>query len=236
MIARNSSFTYRGRGVDAKEVGRELGAGYVLEGSVRRSDQRVRVAAHLIETSTGLQVWAERYDSELVDFFALQDQITESVVASIEPHLYAAEGFRSQRRTPESLDAWGFVMRAMPHIWTWASSDNETALAYLKRAIEVDPGYARANSLMAFAYAARLHTGWAPVDRSLELALTHARLAAAQDGEDPWAHLALGFVHAMSRQFRQAVEELTASLALNPNFAFAHAMLGHGLRLRRPCG
>ena len=79
---------------------------------------------------------------------------------------------------------------------------------------------------MAFAYAARLHTGWAPVDRSLELALTHARLAAAQDGEDPWAHLALGFVHAMSRQFRQAVEELTASLALNPNFAFAHAMLG----------
>ena len=175
-------------------------------------------------------MWAERYDSELMDFFALQDRITESVVASIEPHLYAAEGFRSQRKPPESLDAWGFVMRAMPYIWTWALSDNERALAYLKRATEIDPGYARANSLIAWAYASRLHTGWASVGESLDLALASARLAVEQDGEDPWAHLALGLVHSTSRRYRPAVDELTASLELNPSFALGHAMLGmaHG--------
>ena len=105
-------------------------------------------------------------------------------------------------------------------------SDNEKALAYLKQATEIDPGYARANSLIAWAYAARLHTGWAPVGESLDLALTLARLAVEQDGEDPWAHLALGWVHSMSRRFRPAVEELNAALQLNPSFAFGHAMLG----------
>ena len=226
VTASDSSFTYKVSGADAKQVGRELGVGYVLKGSVRRSGQRVRIIAQLIDALAGSQVWAERYDSDLVDFFALQDQITESVVASIEPHLYAAEGFRSQRKTPGSLDAWGLVMRAMPYIWTWASSDNETALAYLKRATEIDPGYARANSLIAWAYAARLHIGWASVSESLDLALRFARLAVEQDGEDPWAHLALGWVHSNSRRFRPAVEELDAALQLNPNFAFAHAMLG----------
>jgi TolB-like protein/Tfp pilus assembly protein PilF len=226
VIARNSSFTYRGKSIDVRQVGRELEAGYVLEGSVRRSGQRMRVAAQLIDASTGLQVWAERYDSEVADLFALQDQITQSVVASIEPHLYAAEGFRSERRPPESLDAWGFVMRAMPYIWTWKATDNEKAIAYLKRATEIDPGYARANSLIAWSYAARLHTGWAPLDESLDLALAFARLGVEQDGADPWAHLALGFGYSMRRQSRPAVEELTASIELNPNFAFGHAMLG----------
>jgi TolB-like protein/Tfp pilus assembly protein PilF len=226
VIARNSSFTYRGKEVDIRQVGRELGAGYVLEGSVRRSDRRMRVAAQLIDASTGLQVWAERYDSAVADFFALQDQITQSVVASIEPHLYAAEGFRSERKAPESLDAWGFVMRAMPHIWTWKASDNEKALVYLKRATEIHPSYARANALIAWAYAARLHTGWAPLSESLELALAFARLGVEQDGEDPWAHLALGFGHAMRRHSKSAVEELTAAIELNPNFAFGQAMLG----------
>jgi adenylate cyclase len=186
----------------------------------------VRITAQLADALTGQQLWAERYDSEVVDFFALQDQITGSVVASIESHLYAAEGFRSQRKTPESLDAWGFVMRAMPHIWTWAKSDNETALAYLKRATEIDPGYARANSLIALTYAARILAGWAPARESLDSALVFARLAVEQDGEDPWAHLVLGMAHSWSRRFRPAVEELTAALQLNPSFAFAHAMLG----------
>jgi TolB-like protein/tetratricopeptide (TPR) repeat protein len=230
VIARNSSFTYRSRGIDVKEIGRELGAKYILEGSVRRSGDRMRTTAELIDASTGLQVWAERYDGEVADVFALQDQITESVVASLEPHLYAAEGFRSQPRTPESLDAWGFVMRAMPYIWTWASADNEKALVYLKRATEIDPAYARANSLIAWVYAARMHTGWASIDESLELALTFAKRAVEQDGEDPWAHLALGWVHSMSRRYRPALAELMVSLELNPNFAFGHAMLGmaHG--------
>ena len=226
VTASESAFTYKASAVDAKQVGHELGVGYVLKGSVRRSSQRVRITAQLIDASTGMQVWAERYDNDLADFFALQDQITESVVASIEPHLFAAEGFRSRRKPPGSLDAWGLVMRALPHIWTWASNDNETALAYLKQATAIDPGYARANSLIAWTYAARLHTGWAAIGDSLDLALTFARLAVEQDGEDPLAHLALAWVHANSRRFRPAVDEITAVLELNPSFARAHGMLG----------
>jgi TolB-like protein len=226
VSARNSSFTYRASAADVERVGRELGVRYVLNGSVRRSGQRVRISAQLIDASTASQVWAERYDSELVDFFALQDQITESVVAAIEPYLFAAEGFRSERKTPESLDAWGFVMRAMPYIWTWAADDNETAVAYLRQATNIDPTYARANALLAWVYAQRLNIGWAPVHESRGSALSFARLAIEQDVKDAWAHLALGYIHSMSRRFGPAVEELTAALALNPSFAFAHAMLG----------
>ena len=101
-----------------------------------------------------------------MDFFTLQDQIAESVVASIEPYLFAAEGFRPQRRVREDIDAWGFVMRAMPLIWTWAADDNETAVAWLKQATRIDPAYARANALLAWVFAQRLNIGWAPVQES----------------------------------------------------------------------
>ncbi len=226
VSARNSSFTYRGRAVGAKQVGLELGVGHVLEGSVRQSGRQVRISVRLIDASTGAPTWAERYDSDLVDFFALQDQITENVVSAIEPYLFASEGFRSRRRTTASLEAWGFVMRAMPFIWTWAVDDNEAAIAYLKQATRIDPGYARANALLGWVYAQRLNIGWAPIDATRELALSLARLAVEQDADDAWAHLALGYIHSMSRRFGPAVEELTASLDLNPSFAFGHAMLG----------
>jgi TolB-like protein/Tfp pilus assembly protein PilF len=226
VCTRNSSFTYKSMAANAAQVAQELGVSYVVTGSVRRFGSRVRIGAQLIDASTASQIWAERYDRNLFDFFALQDQITESVVASIEPYLFAAEGSGTKRKTPESLDAWGFVMRAMPHIWTWAADDNETAIAYLKQATKIDPGYARANSLLAWMYAARLNIGWSPLTESREQALSFARLAVEQDGQDAWARLALGYIHSMSRRFAPAVEELTVSIALNPSFAFAHAMLG----------
>ncbi len=229
VIARNSSFTYRERSVEIRQIGHELGARYILDGSVRRLGNHVRVSAQMIEASTGVQMWSERYDSEVANIFALQDQITQSVVASIEPHLYAAEGFRWQSKAPESLDAWGLVMRAMPYIWTWKAADNETAIDYLKRAAQIDPGYARANSLLAWAHAARLHTGWSSVRELLSLALSYARLGVQQDGDDPWGHLALGFSHSMLREPKLAIDELTASIEINPNFAFGHAMLGLAL-------
>jgi adenylate cyclase len=112
VIARNSTFTYKGRAVDVKQVGRELGVRYVLEGSVRKSGNRTRITAQLVEAATGNHIWAERYDRELADIFAVQDEITERVVAAIEPELYAAEHFRARRKPPESLDAWECVMRA----------------------------------------------------------------------------------------------------------------------------
>jgi adenylate cyclase len=113
VIARNSTFTYKGRAVDVKQVGRELGVRYVLEGSVRKSGNRIRITAQLVEAATGNHVWAERYDRDLADIFAVQDEITERVVAAIEPELYAAEQVRSQSKPPESLDAWECVIRAL---------------------------------------------------------------------------------------------------------------------------
>jgi adenylate cyclase len=165
---RNSSFTYKGRTVDVKQVGRELGVRYVLGGSVRRSVRRLRIGAELSEASTGLQVWAERYDADLADFFGLQDQIAESVIAAIEPQLHAAEHRRFQSRSPDSLDAWGFVMKAMPHIWDWGSAEEiEVAQALLKRAIEIDPDYPRANSLFAWTQAALAQLGSADARNAL---------------------------------------------------------------------
>jgi adenylate cyclase len=193
VIARNSSFTYLDRSSNLSQIGRELEARYILDGSVRRSGDKMRVSAQVTEASTGVKIWAERYDSDVASIFALQDLIAQSVVASIEPHLYAAEELKSRSKPPESLDAWGLVMRAMPYIWTWKAADNETAINYLKRAIEIDPGYARANSLFAWAHAARLHTGWSSVRESLSLALSYAHIGVQQDGDDPWGHLALGF-------------------------------------------
>ena len=177
VSARNSSFTYKGRLVDIKQVGRELGVRYVLDGSVRRSGQQLRISAELSDASTGLQVWAERYDVTLADFFALQDQIAESVIAAIEPRLHAAEHLRFRSSSPESLDAWGLVMKAMPYVWTWGTAEEiETAQTLLKRALDLEPDYPRANSLLAWTHAATVQLGWAPRD-TLEL---YARVGAAR--------------------------------------------------------
>lgn len=231
VTARNSSFTYRGKTADLKQIGRELGVRYVLDGSVRRSGHRLRIGAELSEASTGLQVWAERYDVDQADFFALQDQISESVIAAIEPRLYAAEHQRFESRAPDSLDAWGFVMRAMPYVWTWGSAqDIEKAQALLKRAVSVDPFYPRASSLLAWTHAARVQLGWADAADALATARSMAQRAIQRDADDPWAHFAAGYVHMVSRGYDQAVKELTEAIELNPSLAFAHTILGstHG--------
>jgi adenylate cyclase len=135
VIARNSTFTYRGRAVDVKQVGRELGVRYVLEGSVRKTGNRLRVTAQLVEAANGNHVWADRYDRELADIFAVQDEITERVVAAIEPELYAAEHVRSQRKPPQSLDAWECVVRALSFMCQGADAEDPEAEALCRRAI-----------------------------------------------------------------------------------------------------
>jgi TolB-like protein/Tfp pilus assembly protein PilF len=227
VSARNSSFTYKGKTIDVEQIGRELGVRYVLDGTVRRSGQRLRISAQLSDASSRLQVWAERYDVELTDFFTLQDQIAESVIAAIEPRLYAAEYQRFQSRSPDSLDAWGFVMKAMPYVWTWGSvKEIETAQSLLERAIEIDPEYPRANSLLAWLHASRVLRGSADARDVLFMARAMAQRAIQRNSEDPWTHFAAGFVHMVSRRFDQAVVELTEAIALNPSFAFAHVILG----------
>jgi adenylate cyclase len=226
VIARNSTFAYKGKAPDVRQVARDLGVRYILEGSVRKAGNRLRITGQLVDATTGAHVWAEHYDRGVADIFAIQDEITENVVASIESKVFVAENLRFQRKPPESLDAWGCVIRAMPYVWTWAAHDTELALTLLKRAIEIDPGYARANSLLAWAYAARAALGRANPSEELETALAISRRAIEQDWEDPWSHFAAGYVHMVSRRFKPAVEELIQAIELNPSFAFAHVILG----------
>ena len=160
VIARNSSFTYKGKAVHLKQVAEELGVGYVLEGSVRKSGGRVRITAQLNDVATGSHVWAERYDRDVADVFAVQDEITESIVAAIEPQLYAAENFRARRKPPGSLDAWDLVMRALSHYWRVTRQDHVVAQALLEKAIAIDPNYGQALGVLAASYTFGAHMGW----------------------------------------------------------------------------
>ena len=227
VSARNSSFTYQAKGVDIKRVGRELGVRYVLSGSVRRSGDRLRVTAQLNKADTGAQTWADRYELVLSDFFSLQDAIAESVLAAIEPELYRAENERFQSRAPQSLDAWGYVMRAMPSIWTWGSAEEiDLSQGLLRSAIAIDPTYARANSLLAWTYAAQAHGGHAQAVERLAFAMSTAMLAMQTDPQDAWTHFALGYVQMVSRNFELAIESLLEALSLNPSLSLAHVIAG----------
>ena len=152
VIARNSSFTYKGLAVDVKRVGRELGVRYVLEGSVRKAGDRVRIGAQLIEAETGAHLWAERYDRKLEDIFALQDEITLSVVGAIEPSLRDAEIERVKRKRPESLDAYDFVLRAIPYAYAAIPQEAAKALPLLEQALALEAHYAGAHGLLAFCH------------------------------------------------------------------------------------
>src|SRR5712664_955786 len=157
VIARNSSFTYKGKSVHMKQVSDELGVRYVVEGSVRKSGDRVRITAQLNDVSTGSHVWAEHYDRNLTDVFAVQDEITEAIVAAIEPQIYVAENFRSRRKPSSSLDAWDLVMRALSHYWRITPQDNAVAQALLEKAAAIDPNYGQALGVLATCHMFAVH-------------------------------------------------------------------------------
>ena len=229
VIARNSSFTYKGKAVDVKRVARELGVRYVLEGSVRKGGNRVRITTQLIDASTGNHIWADRYDGDLTDVFALQDEITKKVVAAIEPKLLEAEGIRSQNRSPEDLGAWDMVIQANSLFWRLTKGEGEAAIAILQRAVERYPNYAPAHSMLAFDLLLSGYIGWALMEPQLQQAASLAARAEELDHGDPWAHLALGYVAFVRRRTSAAAAEFQRALALNPNFAAAHGYLGWAL-------
>jgi TolB-like protein len=231
VIARNSTFVYKGRSVDVKEVGRELGVRYVLEGSVRKAGNRVRIAAQLVDATTGAHHWAQNFDRDLDDIFELQDDITQSVTAAIEPKLVAAEGARSQSRSPQDLSAWDLVARAMEHYGRMTTSESETAIKLLRSAVQRYPDYGPAHSLLAFALSVSSHQGWIPESDDYSYSAELARRAAQLDNEDPWAHLALGYLAFTNRQTDESVRAFKKALELNPNFATAHGYLGAALAL-----
>jgi adenylate cyclase len=224
VIARNSTFIYKGRAVDVKQVGRELGVRYVLEGSLRRATDRVRISGQLVDAATGAHVWAERYDRKLDDIFALQDEITLSVVGAIEPSLRLAEAERVKRRRPESLDAYGLVLQAQPDVYSRMPKQATKALVLLERALELDPTYA-----LAHAYAAECHHtlflrgGLREEDRTASI--RHAEAAIANGQDDALALTFAGFCIGMDGHDRAAAfAALDAALAVSPSSALAYIL------------
>jgi adenylate cyclase len=223
VIARNSSFTYKGRAVDVKQVGRELGVRYVLEGSVRRSASRVRISGQLIDVSTGAHLWADRFDSALEDIFDLQDQVTASVVGAILPKLEQAEIERAGRKPTENLDAYDYYLRGMASLHLGTREAVEEALRLLYRAIERDPEFASAHGMAGWCYALRKWNGWLadPAQEIVECARL-ARRAVALGKDDSIALSTGGFALAFCLgEVQDGDAFIDRALALNPNLATA---------------
>ena len=231
VSAQNSSFTYRGNSVDVRHVARELGVRYILKGSVRKAADRLRTTAQLIDGSMGNHIWADHYDGKLVDLFALQDEITRKVVATIEPSLLEAEIIRSQSRSAEDIEAWDMLMRAQSLFGRLSSSDGKSAIAILERAIDRYPEYGPVHSMLAAALMVSSFLGWDTTEPRTQEAFSLATRAVELDDTDPRAYLALGWVALTKRRTEEAGEEFQHAIALNPNYAVAHACLGAALSL-----
>jgi adenylate cyclase len=227
VIARSSTFTYKGAAVDVRQVARELGVRYILEGSTRIVGSRIRVSAQLVNAASGMHVWANHYDRELGDFFNLQDDIAEHVVAALEPNLFAQEGFRASSVQPDNLDSWGLVVTAVGLVHRFERVANEKAQELLRKALTLDPAYTRARAILAWALF--WHQQLYGDSRRLEVlqeAYAHAALAMREDTSEPWARMVLGFIESCGGNHRQGIEELQIALQLNPGFALARMLLG----------
>jgi len=221
VIARNSSFIYKGQAVNVGRVGRELGVRYVLEGSVRKAGERVRVSGQLIETETSVHLWAERYDRRLDDVFALQDEITLNVVGAIEPSLREAEIERVKRKRPENLDAYDLVLRALPHVVPPMPAEAAKAMPLLERALTLEPDYAGAHGYLAWCHQILFVRGGFNKE-SHDAAIRHAR-AALSYGRDDATALALGgcVISITEHDRATAFEALEQALAISPSSSFA---------------
>ena len=221
VIARNSSFTYKGRNVDVKQVGRELGVRYVLEGSVRKAGDRVRITTQLIEATTGAHVWAERYERSLGDIFVVQDEITLSAVGAIEPSLRDAEIERVKRKRPDNLGAYDLVLRALPHAYAAMPDEARIAAPLLERALALEPDYGLAHGYLSLCYEIVFaRGGHDPVIAAA--AVRHARAAIAHGGDDATA-LALGAftIALVEHDLPAAIEAFETALALSPSSSIA---------------
>jgi adenylate cyclase len=228
VIARNSTFSYKGRTIDLKQVSRELGVRYVLEGSVRRSGERVRITAQMINGQDGTHIWSDRYDGRMADIFDLQDQITERIVGALEPTIRSAEVERARRKRPDNLDSYDCVMRALSSMWVVERDANAEALVLLERAMALDPGYAFAKALAAWCHAQRLPYLWTTSPaKERTLALELATEAARLDSSDPLVLTVLSAAYAASSQFQEAAPLIEKALVLDPNSAWAWQRSGH---------
>jgi TolB-like protein len=231
VIARNSSFTYKGKSVAVKDIGRELGVRYVLEGSTRKVGNRIRVTTQLVEAATGRHIWAEHYDRDLVDVFSVQDEITASVCEAIQPTVERSERERAASKAPERLDAWECYHRGMWHLVNTEAAENIKARTFFARAIQLDPRFARADAALALTYLNEV-TLFRPDFRktNIPFALEHAGKAIKNDATDATAHAALARALWMSGSHAESLAEADLAVTLDPNSAAAHGAAG-GARL-----
>jgi adenylate cyclase len=227
VIARTSAFTYKGKSTNARDVGKELGVAYLLEGSVQKAGNRLRIIVQLIETEGGAHVWSSRFDGEIDEFFDLEDRITEQVAGALQPSIRIAEIERSRRKRPQELGSYDYTMRAMPHVWALEKEESAKALELLEHALTIDPRYPLALSLAGWCHAQRSVYNWADdVAASQAIARSLAERAAEMSGDDPFILAVLGAVHTFVRNHGTARVLLERAVALDPNAAWAWSRLG----------
>jgi TolB-like protein/tetratricopeptide (TPR) repeat protein len=227
VIARNSSFTFKGKNVHVREVGKDLGVRYVLEGSVRKSDARVRITAQLIDATSGGHLWAERFDRELTDIFAVQDEVTGQIVAALSVNLTPRDQQRLTAEHTDNLEAFDCFLRGRELWWRHAKESNSQARELLQRAIELDPRFAPAFAFLAAAHINDYVSNWSAFPpHSLELAFDAATRAIALDPQLSWAYWALTFTNLWMRRHEDAIRAAEASIANNPNDAEGYNALG----------
>jgi adenylate cyclase len=230
VIARNSTFQYKGTSPDVRKVAKDLGVGYVLEGSVRKSGERVRITAQLIDGASGKHIWAEKYDRHLVDFFDLQDEITQVIAAKIEPEFVKAEFKRASQKPPTDLDAWELYQRGFTALQEVTKEGNLRAQEYFRRAITRDPSNSRGHTGLGYAMFRYAIDGFGEkTGVNSTHFIDHAKRAIALDDADAMAHMLFSIGLAFSRRLEPAITEARRAVELNPNFSTAYVPLGNAL-------
>ena len=230
VIARNSAFAYKGRSVDVRQVGKELGVRYAVEGSVRRVGERVRITTQLVETDTGAHIWSTKVDGAVTDLFDLQDKVAAEVASAIQPSIRRIEVERARSKRPETLAAYDLVMRALPHLWAHRATDNAEAIDYLKKALQLEPNYGLAAALGAWAYGQQLAYTWA-TDVAAERHEGERLIEVATQtvGDDPTALVALASaMMTLGGDVRQALTFADRALQLDPNNSWGWMRRGYG--------
>jgi adenylate cyclase len=227
VIARSSAFTYKGRATNARDIGKQLGVAYLLEGSVQKAGNRLRIIVQLIETEGGAHVWSSRFDGALDEFFDLQDRITEQVAGALQPSIRIAEVERSRRKRPQDLGSYDYTMRALPHVWALEKEESGRALELLEQALAIDPEYPLALSLAGWCHAQRSVYNWSEdIAESQAKARSLAERAAEMSGDDSLILTVLGAVHTFVRNHGTARVLLERAVTLDPNAAWAWSRLG----------
>jgi adenylate cyclase len=230
VIARNSSFSFRGQAIDVRELSQKLGVRYIVEGSVRRAGKRVRVSAQLIDAVADAHLWAERYDRDLDDIFAVQDEVTLAIVTAIEPTLSSVERDRAHRRPSENLGAWESYQRGLWHAYRFTAVENAEAQSHFRRAIARDPNFAPGHAGLAYALFLSVMLGFGgDAESSVAEAGEAAQRAIILDPEDAFGQATLGRVYQMKGEHESAISAYEKALTLNPNYASAHYGLGWAL-------